>query len=85
MDECKSESEKLTKDLNSRPDEPSRDSYNKIPVEEFGAAMLRGMGWTGSDKTSSSGVIKYVPRPERLGLGASEVADLSELKATQAG
>ena len=81
MDECKSESEKLTKDLNSRPDEPSRDSYNKIPVEEFGAAMLRGMGWTGSDSTSSSsGVIKYVPRPERLGLGASEVADVSELK-----
>ena len=77
--DCKSETEKLAKDLKSRPDEPSKESYNKIPVEEFGAAMLRGMGWTGPD-SSTVNVIKYVPRPERLGLGASEVTDASELK-----
>ncbi|KAJ2764269.1 hypothetical protein IWQ57_005227, partial [Coemansia nantahalensis] len=25
----------------------SDDAYERVPVEEFGAAMLRGMGWTG--------------------------------------
>lgn len=79
LENCKSETEKLSKDLNSRPVEPSKSSYTKIPVEEFGAAMLRGMGWTGPEGDASK-IIKYVPRPERLGLGASEVTDVSELK-----
>lgn len=32
-------------DVNSRPDEASFSSYDKIPVAEFGEALLRGMGW----------------------------------------
>lgn len=80
LDKCKTESERFVTDLNLRPDEPSRESYSKIPVEEFGAAMLRGMGWKGPDSSEKNVPIKYVPRPERLGLGASEVQDSSELK-----
>ncbi|OWB84596.1 hypothetical protein B5S33_g3245 [[Candida] boidinii] len=29
---------------------PTEDSYKRIPVNKFGAAMLRGMGWDGKSK-----------------------------------
>lgn len=81
LDVCRNETERFSLDLNSRPVEPSEESYSKIPVSEFGAAMLRGMGWKGPDhEDSKNGPIKYVPRPERLGLGASEAQDSSDLK-----
>lgn len=32
-------------DVASRPEPATLDQYNTIPVEEFGAALLRGMGW----------------------------------------
>lgn len=32
-------------DVENRPDETSMDAYEKIPVDEFGAALLRGLGW----------------------------------------
>lgn len=83
LENCKNESEKFSFDLNSRPTEPKEENYSKIPVSEFGAAMLRGMGWKGPEvenSKSKNGPIKYVPRPERLGLGASEISDESELK-----
>ena len=83
LETCKNESEKFNFDLNLRPAEPTEENYSKIPVSEFGAAMLRGMGWKGPEEEQSkskNGPIKYVPRPERLGLGASEVQDESELK-----
>ena len=45
-----------------------------MPVAEFGAAMLRGMGWKegegiGRNKEEVKAV-EYVKRPTRLGLGA---------------
>ena len=36
----------LAHDVDVRPDAPSLDDYDDVPVEAFGAAMLRGMGWT---------------------------------------
>lgn len=84
IENCKNENEKFNFDLSLRPSEPTEENYSKIPVSEFGAAMLRGMGWKGPEGDeklkSKNGPIKYVPRPERLGLGASEVQDESELK-----
>lgn len=84
LENCKSENEKFYFDLNLRPSGPSEENYSKIPVSEFGAAMLRGMGWKGPEEDkklkSKNEPIKYVPRPERLGLGASEIQDESELK-----
>lgn len=85
IENFKNENEKFNFDLSSRPSEPTEENYSKIPVSEFGAAMLRGMGWKGPAEgdeklKSKNGPIKYVPRPERLGLGASEVQDECELK-----
>ncbi|MCJ1306362.1 hypothetical protein MMC25_000004 [Agyrium rufum] len=34
-------------DIASRPEPATLDQYAEIPVEEFGAALLRGMGWNG--------------------------------------
>jgi hypothetical protein len=36
-------------DVENRPDETTMDAYDKIPVEEFGAALLRGLGWNEGD------------------------------------
>jgi hypothetical protein len=32
-------------DVKNRPDETTMEDYENIPVEEFGAALLRGLGW----------------------------------------
>ncbi|KAG7899277.1 hypothetical protein KL935_003587 [Ogataea polymorpha] len=47
---------------------PALESYQIMPVEKFGEAMLRGMGWKSSGTRSKTPVSK--PRPPYLGLGA---------------
>lgn len=32
--------------IESYPDPPTSESYKKVPINQFGMAMLRGMGWT---------------------------------------
>ncbi len=32
-------------DLESRPEEADLEAYDGMPIDEFGFAMLRGMGW----------------------------------------
>ncbi|KAE8148555.1 DExH-box splicing factor binding site-domain-containing protein [Aspergillus avenaceus] len=69
-------------DIASRPESATLDQYNAIPVEEFGAALLRGMGWkegqaVGRGKYGSSTAAVDKPRvPERrpgfLGIGAKD-------------
>lgn len=49
--------------------------YQDMPVEKFGEALLRGMGWekgkpVGRNPKGSVEAREYVRRPERLGLGA---------------
>ncbi|KAJ1863862.1 hypothetical protein LPJ78_003791 [Coemansia sp. RSA 989] len=51
-------------------DDVDDDAYDRVPIEEFGAAMLRGMGWKGDDGGKSS-VEDSKPRPSLLGLGAT--------------
>jgi G patch domain and KOW motifs-containing protein len=76
--------EQFQKDLNKLPENVSVDShlYKAIPISEFGAAMLRGMGWTGDDddekkKNNDQSNMNHLtestimPRPSRLGLGAT--------------
>lgn len=47
-------------------------AYSNIPVEEFGAALLRGMGWTGTISGDQKSSYKEIqPRKKGLGLGAS--------------
>lgn len=65
-------------DVESRPDMASMDDYERIPVESFGAAMLRGMGWKGDDesddgKEKKKPVIPVAQRTLYLGLGAKDL------------
>jgi hypothetical protein len=60
------------------PDVSTLEDYERVPVEEFGAALLRGMGWKGKKE----GQVKEVKRRQNLlGLGAKELKDAEELGA----
>lgn len=54
--------------------ETTSESYKKVPVEEFGIAMLRGMGWKGTAKDAEKQAKREdhdrKSRPLLLGLGA---------------
>lgn len=65
------DSEQLKQDLEKLAPEISVDDevYQKVPIREFGAALLRGMGWTGQVSTKEEDF--NMPRPSRLGLGAT--------------
>ena len=72
-----SEEDMFRHDVDSRPDGPSLHDYHSMPVEEFGAAMLRGMGWKegmGAGRLRNGPA--HAPTVERraalLGLGAKE-------------
>ncbi|KAG0294789.1 hypothetical protein BGZ96_000455 [Linnemannia gamsii] len=64
----KDEVESFQKNLEQLPDEASLEDYANVPVEEFGAALLRGMGWKGDNNGSEA--VEYNRRPALLGLGA---------------
>ncbi|KZM23106.1 DNA primase large subunit Spp2 [Ascochyta rabiei] len=70
--------EALQNDLNEAPDEPSLDAYEATPIEGFGLAMLRGMGWKDSDgesrKNGAKAPKEIKRRPALLGIGAKEDA-----------
>ena len=77
----KDEDQRFKADVLMRPDDMNvrSDAYISVPVEDFGAAMLRGMGWsdpTANEKSADSGTKglvgfeNQVPRENRLGLGA---------------
>lgn len=78
------EQQAYDRDMASRPDAPSLDAYERMPVEEFGAALLRGMGWKGpdpdADESETKGPEKVIKRAALLGLGAKEVKDSPEEK-----
>lgn len=60
------------------PEPSTLEDYERIPVEEFGAALLRGMGWDGVKKEGKGDVKR---RPNLLGLGAKELKGAEELGA----
>ncbi|KAI5062890.1 hypothetical protein GOP47_0021437 [Adiantum capillus-veneris] len=62
-------------DMAVLPDEMSVDDYENVPVEEFGEALLRGMGWEkdkpiGRNSTTLAQPVVAVRRDGRHGLGA---------------
>jgi len=84
------EDDAYRKDVSSRPDIPTLEDYAAVPVEEFGAALLRGMGWRGGEELGGkgrkpgdkSGKLRLVEkRPAFLGIGAKPVTDIPELGA----
>lgn len=74
LEDAVDESDKFRKDLSMRAEDvaASSDSYERVPIEEFGAAVLRGMGWTGPTKEDDERFASNGPvrREARLGLGA---------------
>ncbi|KAL4878508.1 DExH-box splicing factor binding site-domain-containing protein [Aspergillus karnatakaensis] len=84
-DEHPSETKSFRADIAARPESATLDQYNAIPVEEFGAALLRGMGWKEGQavgKNYGSADLKrantpHVParRPGFLGIGAKDVSN----------
>lgn len=71
-----------TKSIDELPDETKQEEYENVPIEEFGAALLRGMGWkdeeddtqsVGSGKKKVSLPHEQQGRPEFLGIGAKSV------------
>ena len=50
------------------------EDYENVPVEQFGAALLRGMGWKENDTKSSKGVdVLHRQRGVTLGIGSTPV------------
>ena len=74
------EDEAFRSDVASRPEPATLDDYVAVPVDEFGSAMLRGMGWKGPQaRDDKSGQVKkpkeLARRPALLGIGAKELPD----------
>ena len=81
-DDYQNEDDRFKADVASRPDVATLDDYAAVPVEEFGAAMLRGMGWkegeaVGKRRAGAPAPLSKPRNPERrpalLGIGAKEV------------
>ncbi|KAK4053311.1 DNA primase large subunit Spp2 [Microbotryomycetes sp. JL221] len=77
-----SEQQAFQRDVDLLPNESSLQDYERIPVGEFGLAMLRGMGWKPGQSISKNGkkigpVEAYVPttRPSMLGIGAKPMSN----------
>jgi G patch domain/KOW motif-containing protein len=62
------EDERLKYELSVRP-ETDVSAYERVPIEDFGKAMLLGMGWKPGVNDGAK-VLELPRRPERLGLGA---------------
>ena len=73
-----SEADAYKQDVDELPDVATLDDYARVPVSQFGAALLRGMGWkegTAATRKSGKGLVEpYLPaaRPALLGIGAKE-------------
>jgi hypothetical protein len=58
------------------------EDYSSVPIESFGAALLRGMGWNPGSGPNPK-VHEPKRRPAGLGLGASEKPGSESGKAGQ--
>ena len=73
-----SEADAYKQDIDELPDVATLDDYARVPVSQFGAALLRGMGWkegTAATRKAGKGLAEpYLPvaRPALLGIGAKE-------------
>lgn len=55
--------------VSARAENPTMEDYERVPIEEFGMAMLRGMGFKEDDAKKVAPVDVKI-RPKGLGLGA---------------
>lgn len=73
--QTKSEAEAYREDVATRPDSATLNDYQRVPVSQFGTALLMGMGWKpgqGASKSGKGPIEAHAPkaRPALLGLGA---------------
>ncbi|KAF6253119.1 DExH-box splicing factor binding site-domain-containing protein [Scenedesmus sp. NREL 46B-D3] len=72
------EAQQLKDDLEVLPDEASVEDYEAMPVEAFGKALLRGLGWADGQGVGRKRQLveakQTIRRPDRLGLGANPAA-----------
>uniref|UniRef100_A0A8D8YV67 G patch domain and KOW motifs-containing protein n=1 Tax=Cacopsylla melanoneura TaxID=428564 RepID=A0A8D8YV67_9HEMI len=61
--------------------ESTLDDYDNIPIQEFGLAMLRGMGWKPDPNKNKNKPTDVVLRPKGLGLGADRSSVTQTAKA----
>ncbi|TIA86678.1 hypothetical protein E3P99_03600 [Wallemia hederae] len=71
-----SDADAFKEDVAARAEESTLEEYSRVPVDQFGAALLRGMGWkegTAASRTRTGPTEPYLPdsRPSLLGIGAS--------------
>ena len=64
-------------DVSNRAEASTMDDYESVPIEQFGMAMLRGMGWKegqgiGGFKNEVVPIFDPQVRPKGLGLGATK-------------
>ncbi|KAJ3231895.1 hypothetical protein HDU81_003460 [Chytriomyces hyalinus] len=62
--------EKYLYDVSLRPDEATIQDFEDVPIEDFGIAMLRGMGYKEDESKMKDDFVFNKPRPNLLGLGA---------------
>jgi len=67
-------------DVSLRAEASTMDDYDNVPIEQFGMAMLRGMGWKEGDgiggfKNEVVPIFDPQVRPKGLGLGATRKKD----------
>lgn len=72
------EEEAFRNDLENAPEAPTLEAYEATPIEGFGAALLRGMGWKDGEGIGKNGIAvkpkEIKRRPALLGIGAKEEA-----------
>ena len=76
--QAQGDDDKFKADLSLRPEDlrVTSSAYKEVPVECFGAALLRGMGWQGlsdeelAHERRTAITDPIVPRERRLGLGS---------------
>lgn len=71
------EDDAYRQDVLELPDPATLEDYERVPVSQFGAALLRGMGWkegTAASRKNKGLVEPWLPaqRPALLGIGAKE-------------
>lgn len=72
------EDDAFKQDVDELPSEATLEDYERMPVSQFGAALLRGMGWKPGEPASrdkKGGIVEpWLPpsRPALLGIGAKE-------------
>ncbi|KAG7383210.1 hypothetical protein PHYPSEUDO_003944 [Phytophthora pseudosyringae] len=73
LDGLQDVTDKYRHDVAQRPEAPDVHApvYASVPVEAFGAALLRGMGWKGDVDPDDVGAAPQ-PRHKLLGLGATK-------------